>query len=159
MVSYQHTGMNICLYLYTHAFCRYSEIWHNFLPCQAAKHHKENSRIKSMLFDKDSFSLFVSTPPSNWKSHFKISGFFLRINSACSTTTRVSFFNVTLQSRHVGVVASYVIRKSTGFTLSNVQTNLKASICWMYVRGIYRWPVDSPHKGPKIWKSFYLIPG
>ena len=30
----------------------------------------------------------------------------------------------------------------------------KAPNYWPFVRGIHRWPVDSPYRGPVIWKAF-----
>ena len=32
--------------------------------------------------------------------------------------------------------------------------NIKAPRHWLFVRGIHRLPVDSPHKGPVTWKMF-----
>ena len=34
------------------------------------------------------------------------------------------------------------------------KVNIKASHYWSFARGIHRWPVDSPHKGPAIGKAF-----
>ena len=34
--------------------------------------------------------------------------------------------------------------------------NIKPPRYWPFVRGIHRWPVDSPHKGPVTWKLFPL---
>ena len=33
------------------------------------------------------------------------------------------------------------------------QRNTKAPYCWSFQRGIHRWLVDSPHKGPVRWKA------
>ena len=32
--------------------------------------------------------------------------------------------------------------------------NIKAPHYWPFVRGIHQWLVDSPHKGPVMWKAF-----
>ena len=37
---------------------------------------------------------------------------------------------------------------------ANNELNIKALFYWPFVRGIQWWPVDSPHKGPMIWKAF-----
>ena len=34
------------------------------------------------------------------------------------------------------------------------ETNIKIPCYWPCVRGIHRRPVDSPYKGPVVWKSF-----
>ena len=36
---------------------------------------------------------------------------------------------------------------------TNNKRNIKGPYYWPFVRGINRWPVDSPHKGPEMWKS------
>ena len=43
------------------------------------------------------------------------------------------------------------------FVQQLVQVNkeaLKAPHYWPFVRGVHRWPVDSPHKGPVMWEAF-----
>ena len=37
---------------------------------------------------------------------------------------------------------------------STKEEHIKALCFWPFVRGIHRWPVDSPHKGPVIQKAF-----
>ena len=36
---------------------------------------------------------------------------------------------------------------------TNKKRNIKARHDWPFVRGIHRWPVDSPHKGPVMRKA------
>ena len=37
---------------------------------------------------------------------------------------------------------------------SDIKGNIKALDNWPFVNGIHWWPVDSPHKGPVMWKVF-----
>ena len=37
------------------------------------------------------------------------------------------------------------------------QRNHQSSVSLAFVRGIYRWPVNSPHKGPVTRKNFHLM--
>ena len=38
--------------------------------------------------------------------------------------------------------------------LAQIEENIKVPHHWAFVRGIHRWPVDSPHKGPVTQKMF-----
>ena len=37
---------------------------------------------------------------------------------------------------------------------ANEAENIKSLQHWCFVRGIHQWVVDSPHKGPVMWKAF-----
>ena len=39
------------------------------------------------------------------------------------------------------------------FVQANIKESIKAPQHWPFVKGIHRWPVDSPHKGPVMWKA------
>ena len=59
----------------------------------------------------------------------------------------------TLQWRHMGVMA-FEITNNSFFVQSFVQAyiieNVKVPRYWTFVRGIHRWWVDSPYKGPAM---------
>ena len=40
------------------------------------------------------------------------------------------------------------------FRLTTTKENIQIPHYWPFVRGIHQWPVDSPHKGPAMWKTF-----
>ena len=40
------------------------------------------------------------------------------------------------------------------FIEAQIKENIKAPRYWPFVRGIHRWPVNSPHKGPVTRKMF-----
>ena len=40
------------------------------------------------------------------------------------------------------------------FIQAQIKENVKAPRHWSFVRGIHRWPVNSPHKGPVTRKMF-----
>ena len=40
------------------------------------------------------------------------------------------------------------------FAQANNKENTQAQCYWPFVRGIHRWPVDSPHNWPVMWKVF-----
>ena len=64
-------------------------------------------------------------------------------------------YDISLRWRHV-----WVLRGVTRmFTQQLVQPNnkIKASHYCLFVRGIHRWPVYSPRKGPVIQKAFYVM--
>ena len=63
------------------------------------------------------------------------------------------------QDRHNSDVIwiSWVTGKSTVCsTISTHQRKYQNPASLALVRGIHRWPVDSPHKGPLMWKIFPL---
>ena len=43
------------------------------------------------------------------------------------------------------------------FILGADQKKHQSSTPLAFVRGIHRWPVNSPHKGPVTWKIFHLM--
>ena len=66
-----------------------------------------------------------------------------------------------LQSHYSDVTISAMASQITSLTIvySTVysgadQRKHQSSAQVAYVRGIHRWPVDSPHKGPVTWKMF-----
>ena len=53
-------------------------------------------------------------------------------------------------------MASQITSKSTVYLIicsGQHQANIKTQLNWPFVRGIYWWPVNSPHKGPVTRKS------
>ena len=40
------------------------------------------------------------------------------------------------------------------FVQAQIKENIKAPRHWSFVRGIDQWPVETPHKGPVMWKMF-----
>ena len=43
------------------------------------------------------------------------------------------------------------------FVQAYINENMKAPRHWSFVRGVHRWPVDSPHKGPVTRKMFLVM--
>ena len=60
---------------------------------------------------------------------------------------------MTSHERHVSRIISNWTICSTTCSVDNKQ-NIEASHYWSFVRGIYRWSLDSPHKGPVMQKAF-----
>ena len=66
---------------------------------------------------------------------------------------------------HYSDVIMYVIASQiTGVSIvcstvcsGTYQRNHQSSASLAFVRGIHRWPVDSPHKGPVTWTCFHLM--
>ena len=57
----------------------------------------------------------------------------------------------------MGAMTSLITRVSLftqPFVQAQIKENIKAPRHWPFVRGIHRWPVNSPHKGPVTPKIF-----
>ena len=57
----------------------------------------------------------------------------------------------------MGLMASYITGVSivySTFCSGADQRQHQRSVSLAFVRGIHRWPVNSPHKGPVTWKMF-----
>ena len=72
-----------------------------------------------------------------------------------------SFSHWRLTRHYSGVIMSAMACQITGVSIvcSTVcsgadQRTHQSSASLGFVRGIHRWPVDSPHKGPVTWKMF-----
>ena len=52
-------------------------------------------------------------------------------------------------------ITSHTIVNSTVY--SGIDERKQSSASLVFVRGIHRWPLNSPHKGPVTLKMFYLI--
>ena len=50
-------------------------------------------------------------------------------------------------------ISSFMIVYSIGYSGTD-QRKHRSSVSLAFVRGIHRWPVNSPHKGPVTWKIF-----
>ena len=78
-----------------------------------------------------------------------------------STIWNRSFRNPTsLQWRHNGTMASQITGVSivcSTVSSSADQRKYRSSTALAFVRGIHRWPVNSPHKGPVTLWCFHLM--
>ena len=59
-------------------------------------------------------------------------------------------------------VLGHLISLATGlfiqqFVQAYKEENMKPRHYWPFVRGIHQPPTDPPHKGPAMWKCFYII--
>ena len=62
-----------------------------------------------------------------------------------------------LQCCHISITMSQITGNLTVCSevfQSNNKGCIKAPHHWPFVKGIHWWPVDSPHKGPVMWKVF-----
>ena len=68
----------------------------------------------------------------------------------------ISLTNITLTSWwawwHLKTPASPLFTQP--FIQSQIKENIKSTRHWAFVRGIHRWPGNSPHKWPVMWKMF-----
>ena len=78
-----------------------------------------------------------------------------------NSESRLRLWNMKMQSHYSDVIMSAVVSHITGVSIvySTVcsvadQRKLQNSASLDFVRGIHRWPVNSPHKGPVTWKMF-----
>ena len=62
-------------------------------------------------------------------------------------------YNDVIMSAMTSQIASLTICYSTVYSCAD-QRKHQSSASLAFVRGIHRWPVNSPHKGPVIWKTF-----
>ena len=64
---------------------------------------------------------------------------------------------VALQWRHLSLMASEIVSNSivcpTYFFLTSIKGNKKCQLHRPCLREIYRWSIDSPHKGPIMYKT------
>ena len=51
-------------------------------------------------------------------------------------------------------ITSLTIVYSSTYSDAYQRKHWKSSVSLVFVRGIHRWPVNSPHKGPVTWKMF-----
>ena len=65
-------------------------------------------------------------------------------------------YNDVIMSAVVPQITSLTIVYSTAYSLAD-QRKHQSSKSLAFVRGIHRWPVNSPHKGPIIWKCSHLM--
>ena len=62
-------------------------------------------------------------------------------------------YNDVIMSAMASQITSLTIVYSTVYTGAN-QRKHQSSASLAFVRGIHRWPLSYPHKGPVIWKMF-----
>ena len=65
-------------------------------------------------------------------------------------------YNDVIMSAVVPQITSLTIVYSTAYSAAD-QRKHQSSESLAFVRGIHRWPVNSPHKGPIIWKCSHLM--
>ena len=65
---------------------------------------------------------------------------------------RMTHYCEVIMSAMASQIVSLTIVYSTVY--SGDQTKYQSSASLAFVRGIHRWPVNSPHKGPVTWKMF-----
>ena len=70
----------------------------------------------------------------------------------CEAALGYYYSDVTWASLHLKPLAAQLFVQKLVWV--NTKDNVKAPHSWLFVRGIHRWPVDSPHKGPAMWKVF-----
>ena len=93
-----------------------------------------------------------------------IKGLHCTSNCTLSTSARDSLIKKTLPAHFSDVITSVLAYQITGVSI------VCSTVCWgayqrkyqsspslAFVRGIDRWPVDSPHKGQERRKCFHLI--
>ena len=67
----------------------------------------------------------------------------------------IQHYNDIIMSMMASQITSLTIVYSTVYSGSD-QRKHQSSASLAFVRGIHRWPVNSPHKGPVMWKMFPL---
>ena len=103
--------------------------------------------------------LCVQSTPGHLLNHYSVCR---PAYMSCTSTLRgrgkgTFRHNVTclpIQWCHMVVGASQIEKSAQQFTQSNTKYDIKDPHNWPFVRGIHRWPVDSPHKGAVTRKKF-----
>ena len=79
---------------------------------------------------------------------------FIKCICSCGRDCRLIFW----QNHYPGVIMSAMASQITSLTsvysIAQIKEYIKAPRQWLFVRGIHRCPVNSPHKGPATWKMF-----
>ena len=69
---------------------------------------------------------------------------------------RLNHYNVVIMSAMASQIISLTIVYSTVYSGADYRKH-KSSASLAFVRGIHRWPMNSPHKGPVTRKMFHLM--
>ena len=73
--------------------------------------------------------------------------------SSCMTAEQCGHYSgITWTSWPLKSLATWLFAQK--FDQANIKENIAVLHYWSFVRGIHRWPVDSPQKGPVMRKTF-----
>ena len=76
-----------------------------------------------------------------------------QVTHFCTCHSQVFYYNDVIMSAMASQITSLTIVYSTVYSGAD-QRKHQSSASLAFVRGIYRWPVNSPHKGPVTRKMF-----